>query len=304
MSSTQECRFLSSDLDVLHLITSLTRPTTPYLQASIHRHSPCETKSPLATKQLFNHLRDCSPNMHTMPHTELDIIDRKLTNLVLSNEGYPLLHEWSNKTVKTVFGRCSRQDHMLQVLVLNHDWGIDWLRQWRRSETDTQGCLAFDNSTGWKYVTTLCGDCSRCGKNIKSRIVSWWLIAIYRRPVVEMWKGVLTRKRYPGKYVFEGSARCNLFGHPKHCMTPSHLVLETFMHNMKRKSHHSGAQRCNCVQACIGESVRPQSNYIRFPKPEPKKVVGTLIQPQAQTALNSPKRAGSSVSRHRLSQQS
>lgn len=193
---------------------------------------------------------------------------------------------------------------MLQVLVQNHGWGVGWLDRWRRSETDTQGCLAFENTKGWKYRTKLHGNCRKCGEAIRSTIVSLRLLAIFQRPIQEMWKGVLTQRRSPRSYVFEGSGRCNHFGHPNHCMTPSHLVLETFMHNTKRKSHHSGAQHWNCVRACIGESVRPQSNYLRFPKPKPKKEVGTFVQPQAQAAMVSPKRAGSSVSRHRLSQKS
>lgn len=241
--------------------------------------------------------------MATLPPVILDDIDQRFTDQVLSNQGYPISRKWTNSTVRTVFGGCSKQHHMLQVLIQNYDWGVMWVDRWRRKETDTQGCLAFRSSTSRKYRTKLHGDCRKCGEAIQFTIVSSRLVAIFQRPVEEMWKGVLTQRRSPRRYVFEGSGRCNLFGHPNHCMTPSHLVLETFMHNAKRKSHHSGAQRCNCVRACIGESVRSQSEYLRFPELEPTEEVGPVVQHRAQTAIGTPKRAGSSVSRHGLSQQ-
>lgn len=181
--------------------------------------------------------------------------NRRLTDRVLSHEGYPPARLWCNSMVKAVFGRCSKQHHMLKVLVQNHRYGVAWLNEWTNGKPDWQGCVAYENSAGPSYRKRLGGKCPRCDFYVEFTIMSSRLIAIFQLPVAEAWKGVLTRRHYPTKYVFEGSGRCNIFGHPNHCMTASHLVLETFQHNIKRKRHHAGYQYCNCVRRCIGVNV-------------------------------------------------
>lgn len=194
-------------------------------------------------------------------------IDRKLTDQVLSNERYPLLYRCSNSMIKKIFGCCSKQHHKLEVLVQNHEYGVAWLDEWTDDEADWQGCLAFERSAGPSYRRTLSGVCPKCYEYIGATIMGSRLIAIFQLPVEEIWKGVLTRRGYPTIYVFEGSGRCNRFGHPNHCMTVSHWVLETFVHDTKRKSHHTGVRSCNCVRSCIGVNVR-----LRMDKPQPSRI--------------------------------
>lgn len=98
--------------------------------------------------------------------------------------------------------------------------------------------------------------CRSCNATIKWNIWSSRMIAIMKLPANDLWKGVVTRKGYPSKYIFEGSGRCNVSTHRGHCLTLEHLDLETYRHNARRKSHHNGARLCDCYKPCIGPNVR------------------------------------------------
>jgi hypothetical protein len=102
--------------------------------------------------------------------------------------------------------------------------------------------------------------CPCCKKRIKKTMLSSRLIAVYKLQPSDFWKAVIRVKDKPNQLIYEGSARCNLHGHPNHCLNPDHINLETKRHNARRKRHHHGTSRCCCYKPCIGSDVRQCPN--------------------------------------------
>jgi hypothetical protein len=160
---------------------------------------------------------------------------------------------FANNRVAKHYGICSKQHHQLQLLEQNEDQGRYWLNEWSdRATKNRQGCQFFEY---FGRSRALYGECKSCNKGIECNIRCSRLIAIYKLPRELYWKAVVTRKNFPNKYVFEGSARCNLSCGENHCMTESHLNLETWKHNARRRSHHNGTYWCICHNVCIGSEV-------------------------------------------------
>lgn len=183
-------------------------------------------------------------------------VDGAETDIVLQKERYPKLEDWSNATVETMFGRCSVQNHRLTILLANYNSLGCWIDQWQTIPSGLQRCRPFDryaaNGQRRSYTKLLKACCDHCNKSISFRFVSSRLLAITKLERKDLWKAVITRCHNTKRYVFEGSARCNLFGHPNHCMNLAHLNLETYLHNNRRKRHHAGLLGCDCEKRCIG----------------------------------------------------
>jgi hypothetical protein len=161
---------------------------------------------------------------------------------------------FSNSRVATHYGTCSSQYHHLQLLQFYREYNV------RRSQTEppnnAQGCRFSSGSLRYTKSFTLHDVCEYCHTSIKWSIASSRLIAIIKLPTSQLWKGVVTRKNYPSKYISEGCERCNVSSHRGHCMTKEHLNMETYKYNALRKSHHKGTRRCDCHKPCIGPRIR------------------------------------------------
>jgi hypothetical protein len=158
-----------------------------------------------------------------------------------------------NGCIAKRYGVCSKQDHRLQLLEQNEEQGKLWLEE--RSHAagkNKQGCQFFQY---FSRSRALHGQGENCFEAIECNIRCSRLIAIYKLPCTQFWKGVVTRRYFPKKYIFEGSHRCNLSCGQNQCMTESHLNLETWWHNARRRLHHSGKCKCSCRKACIGSEV-------------------------------------------------
>lgn len=178
------------------------------------------------------------------------------TNRALAIERYPSLDKWSNGAIKTFFGKCSTQHHRLIVLLQNHRSLDEWVEGWKAIPCGKQGCRPFDTffAQGHRrgYSKTLKGTCTYCGESLSMIFKSSRLLAVLKLQPGNLWKAVITRRCGRTKYLYEGSARCNLYCHPNHCMTPLHLNLETHLHNTRRKRHHAGISACDCKKRCVG----------------------------------------------------
>lgn len=185
------------------------------------------------------------------------------TDQILTEEGYPTTKDWTNSEIRRIFGRCSKPNHKLQALQQFHEVEekrADFLAQWTAAPEGDQGCRPYQSikeSVG-SYNKSLKGTCQYCEKTFWITIIASRLIAISKLPYSQLWMAVLPRKHTPTSYVFEGSARCNGSGHEgrNHCMTPSHLDMETFKQKARRKGHHRGKTRCYCYRLCIGRQVK------------------------------------------------
>lgn len=167
---------------------------------------------------------------------------------------------FENDRVAKHYGTCSKQHHQLQLLE-QEDQGRYWLDKWSDgAEKNAQGCQFFEY---FGRSRALYGECESCDEAIECNIRCSRLVAIYKLPPELYWKAVITRKDFPNKYVFEGSHRCNLSCGQDHCMTESHLNLETWAHNARRRSNHSGVRWCFCHNPCIGSEVEldPEGGY-------------------------------------------
>jgi hypothetical protein len=110
----------------------------------------------------------------------------------------------------------------------------------RSTVPNAQGCRFFPSY--YSKSRALRGQCKTCRKSLQWSTATSRLIAIYKLPSDQFWKGVVTREDYPHKYFFEGSGRCNMSSHGNHCMNESHLNLETYRHNARRRGHHRGTR--------------------------------------------------------------
>lgn len=134
------------------------------------------------------------------------------------------------------------------------------LAQWNAQPAGFQGCRPFREigDPTLPYQKWLKHTCYCCKSTLSIPVYSSRLIAISRLGYSQLWKAVLPRKGAETQWIFEGSARCNGFGHKghNHCMTPSHLNMETVKHNARRKTHHRGLARCYCYRLCVGKKVK------------------------------------------------
>jgi hypothetical protein len=121
---------------------------------------------------------------------------------------------------------------------------------------NAQGCRFTSNTGRHPRSTNLHAHCRSCNTTIEWNIASSRMIAIMKLPANDLWKGVVTRKSYPSKYIFEGSGRRNVSTHRGQCLTLEHLNLETYRPNARRKSHHKGIRLCDCYKPCICPNVR------------------------------------------------
>lgn len=190
------------------------------------------------------------------------------TDMTLRADGYPTSSWWRNDKVRRFFGQCSKQHHRLlaiQDFYLDKESREDFLAQWKLARKNFQGCRPFQEirCARFPYSMRLGVDCETCDQWIEFSMYSSRLIAILKLQHSQLWKAVIPR-RYgpreysPNNYIFEGSARCNGSGHEgrNHCMTPSHLNMETVHHNARRKGHHLGRFYCECRRLCIGQDVQ------------------------------------------------
>lgn len=185
------------------------------------------------------------------------------TDKILRQEGYPITKDWTNNDVKCILGRCSKPHHKLQALQQFHEdreKREEFVARWTAAPRGPQGCRPYQSikEDVGAYNKSLKGTCRYCKKTFWTSVIASRLIAISKLQYSQLWMAVLPRKRSPTSYVFEGSARCNGSGHEgrNHCMTPSHLNMETFKQNARRKGHHRGKMRCCCYRLCIGRQVK------------------------------------------------
>jgi hypothetical protein len=184
------------------------------------------------------------------------------TDEILKYEGYLVARHWTNEKVEDVFGTCSTQHHRLIALQNLHQDREEreaFVAQWKVAPKDIQGCRPYRDVAAYvgSYSKLLNIFCESCDKTLPYQVYASRLVAISKLSYLQLWKAVLPRKYSETSYVFEGSARCNGFGHKgrNHCMTPSHLNMETVQHNARRKSHHRGTAKCRCYRLCIGKQV-------------------------------------------------
>ena len=185
------------------------------------------------------------------------------TDKILREEGYPITKHWTNSHVEQIFGSCSKPNHKLQALQQFHEdqeEREDFLAQWTAAREGDQGCRPYQSieENVDSYNKSLKGFCKYCKKTFFITVIASRLIVISKLRYSQLWMAVLPRKHTPTSYVFEGSAKCNGSGHEgrNHCMTPSHLNMETFKQNARRKGHHRGKTRCYCYRLCIGRQVK------------------------------------------------
>ncbi|GAB7322891.1 hypothetical protein MBLNU13_g05440t1 [Cladosporium sp. NU13] len=164
------------------------------------------------------------------------------TDKILRQEGYPITKDWTNMHVRQIFGSCSKQNHKLQALQQFHEdqeKREDFVAQWTAAPKSVQGCRPYQSieETVGSYNKSLKGTCKHCKKTFWTTVIASRLIAISKLQYSQLWMAVLPRKHTPTSYVFEGSARCNGYGHEgrNHCMTPSHLNMETFKQNARHR---------------------------------------------------------------------
>jgi hypothetical protein len=184
------------------------------------------------------------------------------TDEMLKYEGYPAARHWTNDKVEDVFGTCSTQHHRLialQQFYQDQEEREAFVAQWNAAPQYTQGCRPYQAIAAYvgSYSKSLYVFCEDCNETVRYQVLASRLIAISKLSYSQLWKAVLPRKHTKTSYLFEGSARCNGFGHKdsNHCMTPSHLNMETVQHNGRRKTHHRGTARCRCYSPCIGKQV-------------------------------------------------
>ena len=122
------------------------------------------------------------------------------------------------------------------------------------------------------HSKSLEGSCYECCETFRINVLASRLIAISKLKYSQLWMAVLPRRDSPRSYVFEDSARCNGFGHEgrNHGMTPSHLNMETFKQNARRKRHHRGDTRCHCYRVCIGRQVMARTRAPRQVRVQPR----------------------------------
>jgi hypothetical protein len=199
------------------------------------------------------------------------------TDMILKAEGYPIARYWTNDAIESWFGQCSKQHHRLLAIQQFHERQEDreeFLQQWKTAPKEPQGCRPYQSIETYvgPYSKSLEGSCYDCCEIFRINVLASRLIAISKLKYPQLWMAVLPRRDAPRSYVFEGSARCNGFGHEgrNHCMTPSHLNMETFKQNARRKEHHRGNTRCHCYHVCIGRQVRATTRASRQARFEPK----------------------------------
>lgn len=188
------------------------------------------------------------------------------TDKILRDEGYPAAQHWTNDKTQSIFGRCSKPHHRLLVIEKFHADRVGrkaFVEQWEAEPAGVQGCRPYQDieERASPYTKDLGGTCRYCKSELSFGVIASRLIAISKLEHSELWKAVLPRRNSKTKttYVFEGSARCNGFGHEghNHCMTPSHLNMETFKHNARHKKHHRGITKCYCYRLYVGKRVKP-----------------------------------------------
>jgi hypothetical protein len=174
---------------------------------------------------------------------------------MLKYEGYLIARHWTNEKVEDVFGTCSIQHHRLIALQNFHrdrEEREAFVAQWKVAPKDNQGCRPYRAIAAYvgSYNKSLYVFCEDCNETVRYQVCASRLIAISKLSYSQLWKAVLPRKHSKTSYVFEGSARCNGFGHKdrNHCMTSSHLNMETVQHNARRKGHHRGTAKCRCYR--------------------------------------------------------
>lgn len=171
------------------------------------------------------------------------------------------LASMENKYIAKYYGRCSKEAHSLQVLLESCHDREKWLAGWKYNSTEKeQGCRVVEKQKrpkrGYSKKRELRGTCPDCHEGIKKVLSPSRLIAIYKLRPSEFWKAVVRRKEQSRVHLYEGSATCNIYGLPDHCVNPDHINLETKRHNARRKRHHHGTSRCCCYKPCIGSDVR------------------------------------------------
>ena len=171
------------------------------------------------------------------------------------------LASMENKIVADYYGCCSKEAHDLQILLENCHDREEWIAGWaKHTKEKEQGCRLIEgqkrSKRGYGKLCQLKGTCPNCNMELEKKISPSRPIAVYKLQPDEFWKAVVRQKDKPNRLIYEGSATCNLFGLPNHCLNPDHISLETKRHNTIRKRHHSGKTRCCCHKPCIGSKVR------------------------------------------------
>jgi hypothetical protein len=210
----------------------------------------------------FNQKTDQYPSRSAAGDLQAKLAEAKETDEILKYEGYYSASHWTNDDVEDVFGTCSTQHHRLLALQEFHQDREEreaFMAQWEAAPRYSQGCRPYQaiaDHVG-SYNKSLYAYCEDYDETIRYQLCASRLIAISKLNYSRLWKAVLPRKHSETSYVFEGSARCNGFGHEScnHCMTPSHLNMETFQQSARRKSDHRGAKKCRCYRLCIGKQV-------------------------------------------------
>lgn len=226
----------------------------------------CQTRSRSQQSARFCSLTLCTTGKYKSRSVAGDLRARtaetRETDKILRQEGYPIIKAWTNSHVEQIFGRCSKPHHKLQALkqfYQDREKREDFVARWTAAPKGDQGCRPYQSieSVG-SYNKSLKGTCEYCNNTFWTSVIASRLIAISKLQYSQLWMAVLPRKHTPTSYVFEGSARCNGSGHEgrNHCMTPSHLNMETFKHNARRKGHHRGKTKCYCYRLCIGRQVK------------------------------------------------
>lgn len=192
--------------------------------------------------------------------SDLAHIQRAKTNEILLSDDLPQLEEWTNDLVSDIYGKCSRENHMLQALLQNRALLKSWLEIWNAEKPD-QGtaheCQPFELCGLKTYRKVISGFCTSCHGKLRFQLCPARLQAICKLSKPRTWAAVVTRQngsRARPRYVFDGVHRCGIMK-PNHCMRKQHVNLEMFQQTATRKKCHAGKEKCRCPRQCFGEKV-------------------------------------------------
>jgi hypothetical protein len=176
------------------------------------------------------------------------------TDQFLIEQGWKRMAEMSNDDVERKYGTCSDEHHALLCWTDEacRQKASDHIASWQRIATVGQyDCRQKISKKG--YITFR-AKCPCCRKSISIGAMHERIVAIMNEPKGRAWMAVIT---WPSrtKYVFEASARCCLLQREQHCVTLTHIYLETTRHNRVRAQHHRGNEGCWCPLPCLDPRV-------------------------------------------------
>ncbi|OQO10380.1 hypothetical protein B0A48_03676 [Cryoendolithus antarcticus] len=98
-------------------------------------------------------------------------------------------------------------------------------------------------------------------------------VAVFSLPIEDLWMAIICDR--DNRALCDASARCNEYTGKDHCLTRSHLVIETRLINRSlRKQHHKGKIGCWCVQRCLGWLVKYQERTEADDRSDAEKLAG------------------------------